>query len=142
MIVSDSTSSKLMRTTELSYRQASRYTGALVYAFPLDIDALYCCGDNISPISPGSTGKENEKARNAQIDKVFNHVVGRCDPLWPGKVEIQCGYSKGKHYILLALVAATRRNEQIIPQGETLQKLKDIMVEEGFKGVPRWFVFT
>lgn len=81
-------------------------------------------------------------ARGGQIDRVFRHIVRLCDDLWSGKVDVQCGYTQGEHYTVLALVAATRRNNQILPQHETLQKLKDIMASEGFKGMPRWFVLT
>lgn len=131
-----------MNAAELTYRQASRLNGSFVYGFPLDTRGVIRCGDKISPIPSDMTGKEREWASNGQINRVFDHIIGLCNPLWPNKLKIQCGYTKGKHYNLLALVASTGRNDEIIPQGETLQKLTNIMVGEGFKGKPRWFVLT
>lgn len=88
------------------------------------------------------TGKEGDIARDVQIDNVFHYVIKRCHPLWPGKVKILAGYSKGQYSTLLTLVAATGGNDQILPPEETIQELTDIMADDGFKGAPSWFVLA
>ncbi|KAF9455345.1 hypothetical protein BDZ94DRAFT_1278361 [Collybia nuda] len=129
---------------EITYRQASRIRGSLVYGFPLNESSLMRCGEKLHPIPPDLTDLEElQEARSIQAKQIFGHLIKICHEVWPDRPDIRIGLdTKGKHHLLLALLASTKRNDQIIPQGETLEKLINAMAAEGFKKKPDWFTLT
>ncbi|KAF9455636.1 hypothetical protein BDZ94DRAFT_617550 [Collybia nuda] len=129
---------------EITYRQASRTRGSLVYAFPLHEDSLARCGERLHPIPPDLTDPEDlQEARSFQAELIFDRVIDICHEIWPDRPDIQIGLdTNGKHHLLLALIASTKRNDRIIPQGKTLENLINAMVAEGFEQKPRWFTLA
>ncbi|KAF8060716.1 hypothetical protein FPV67DRAFT_1673565 [Lyophyllum atratum] len=126
----------------LSYRQA-RYANppAFVYGFPLDDGGLAYCGEKLHPILPNSTAEERREAEGVQDCLTVNHLCEVCSEAWPeNRVEIESGSRRGKQYTLLALAACTRASDEFIPKGDDMRKLKAIMVENGFKEEPMWFI--
>lgn len=125
----------------ISYRQARRTNGSIFYGFPLDEDGAKQCGNKLAPIDPDLTGMQLRRALIDQMPLIFRRVRTICDPVWPSdKTHVEVGWTGREQHSLLALVACTRRNDQLIPPAEVMQELKHIMAEEGFKEEPRWFV--
>ncbi|KAF8063592.1 hypothetical protein FPV67DRAFT_253420 [Lyophyllum atratum] len=125
----------------LSYRQARRTRGSLLYGFPLDEKGSMQCGEKLLPIDPELTGDARETAEVRRFPVIFRYLRTVCDPVWPtDRTEVEVGWTGHEQHTLLALVACTRRNDELIPQGEVLQKLKDIMANEGYEEEPGWFV--
>lgn len=67
------------------------------------------------------------------VDIFCNHIKDRCSALWPGRVDFRSAFALGEHYDVVALLAATKRNNDLLPPPEILQQLKDVMKSEGLK---------
>ncbi|KAF8060717.1 hypothetical protein FPV67DRAFT_1673566 [Lyophyllum atratum] len=126
----------------LPYRKArGANPPAFVYGFPLDDNGVAYCGGKLRPIPPNLAGLERNKAENIQAGLTFRHLTSACSKAWPAyRVEVESGFKLGKHYTLLALAACTRPDDEFIPKGDDMRKLKEIMVENGFKEEPMWFI--
>jgi len=77
-----------------------------------------------------------------QIERTKFRLEELCEPIWP-TVEIvrACSEEDGR-FQLLGLVASTRRNDELIPQDGVLEKLKEILENEGFHGKSGWFLMA
>lgn len=131
------------KTNELlSYRDARRARPrCCVYGFPLDDAARVSIGDKLHPIPPDLTAAQHLAAGVAQSRTVLQHLLSACQAVWPWhRLAPVIGYTKGEYYSVIAVAASKRPNDELIPQGEDMEKLKRIMAENGFKEEPRWFV--
>ncbi|GLB41222.1 hypothetical protein LshimejAT787_0904370 [Lyophyllum shimeji] len=129
----------------LSYRDARRsYAKAYVYGFPLDNAGVEYCGNKIKPIPSDATGDELQNARLKQAEAISKHLVTACAAEWPlPRLRTVLGYREGTIYTLVALAACTRPHlDQFIPPRETLEKLREIMADNGFREEPQWFLMT
>ncbi|GLB44925.1 hypothetical protein LshimejAT787_1900030 [Lyophyllum shimeji] len=126
----------------LSYQDARRARPrCCVYGFPLDDAALVSIGEKLHPIPSDLTGEEHLAAGVAQSEMVHEHLLSACEAVWPwDRLAPVIGYTKGKYYSVIAVAASKRPNDELIPQGEDMEKLKKIMADNGFKDEPRWFV--
>lgn len=75
------------------------------------------------------------------MNRVIERFKDICKPLWPEEMtDVVLGSDRRDRMIhVAALVACTSLNDELVPQGEVLQKLKDSMANEGFTEPPRWF---
>ncbi|GLB41218.1 hypothetical protein LshimejAT787_0904330 [Lyophyllum shimeji] len=128
----------------LAYRQArGAWPPAFVYGFPIDESGLRRCGEKLRPIPPDLAGDELRKARAARCPLVIRHLRALASRLWPPhRVDVERGFTNGKHYTLVALAACTRPNDEFIPHGEEMRRLKEAMANEGLEEEPRWFLLT
>jgi hypothetical protein len=89
----------------------------------------------------GATKEERRRARDGQCNLVYHHILKICKTVWPDQLQLLSGYSKShRHCIILVVIGCTRRNDQHIPHGESMQKLTDLVAEEGFTEGPSWFL--
>ena len=97
-------------------------------------------GDKLGPIPPNATKEERRRGRNKQDCLVYNHLLEITRTVWHERLQLLLGHSKRRHCIVLTVIGCTRRNDQLIPQGKAMQKLKDLVVEQGFTEAPSWFL--
>lgn len=133
----------------LTYRAAKRSkTGAFVYGFPIDEASISECIQKIRASSPeltaNSDGKREWQADVVEAHAVMEHVQEACGTVWPlNRIRtVGCHNWEGGYVPVVGLVACDRPNEDYIPQGEDLKKLKTIMAGEGFEEGPRWFLLV
>ncbi|KAF8068685.1 hypothetical protein FPV67DRAFT_1760536 [Lyophyllum atratum] len=126
----------------LSYRAAQRASPeCCVFGFPLDEAGQKFIGDKLHPIPPGLSGEQLAVQGLVQAQLAHDHLTSECCAVWPrDRLGTVIGYTQGKYYPLIALAACKLPNDKLIPQGEDMAKLKEIMASNGFKDEPRWFV--
>ena len=107
--------------------------GAAVYGFQLDPFASRRCDDRLAPIPPGATKEERRRARDGRCSLIYYYILKICKTVWPDQLQLLSGYSKShRHCIILVVIGCTRRNGHLIPHGESMQKLTDLVEEEVF----------
>ncbi|KAF8072143.1 hypothetical protein FPV67DRAFT_922826 [Lyophyllum atratum] len=128
----------------LSYRDARRASPrCCVYGFPLGEAGQQFIGEKLYPVPSGLSAGERLIESLVRAETIDDHLISACEAVWPWKrLAPEIGYAKGKYYPIIALAASRRPNDELIPQGEDMAKLKAIMAENGFKEEPRWFVLT
>lgn len=65
--------------------------------------------------------------------------------MWPlERIQFLLGYNRSAkvHGTIMALAACACPNTKLIPKGETMEKLKEIMEEAGFKQELMWFILN
>ena len=77
-----------------------------------------------------------------QIEKSKFRLEELCEPIWPAVEIVRACSEEDGRFQLLGLVASTRRNDQLIPQDGVLEKLKEVLEDEGFHGKSGWFLMA
>ena len=93
------------------------------FTIPLDLD------DEDDPICYGME----------QVAKAKFRLEELCEPIWPAVEIVRACLEEDGRFQLLGLVASTRRNYHLIPQDGVLEKLKEVLGNEGFHGKSGWF---
>ena len=104
-------------------------------------DALKSSKDKHFPI-PDDTDEDDYFCAEVVQNMKFAKFLGElCDTAWPvtSGAKVRLAYSKNRRFLMLALIASTRRNDQLVPQDGSLEKVKEIMTKEGFHEEPSWF---
>ncbi len=116
---------------------------AAVFGILLPFDAWENYKDKYFPILPDPEDEDDPICYGMeQIERTKFRLEELCEPIWP-TVEIvrACSEEDGR-FQLLGLVASTRRNDELIPQDGVLEKLKEILENEGFHGKSGWFLMA
>ncbi|KAG5634694.1 hypothetical protein H0H81_001091, partial [Sphagnurus paluster] len=120
---------------------ASRTRGARMYGFNLDPEGFDKCGQKHLPSAEGLTPEQLSNLQLSLADIAIDHIVNTCMLTWWPLSRIRVGWNAtGRHYIL-ALVASTGPNDDLLPPPETLDSVKNFLTEEGFDiQPPEWFI--
>ncbi|KAG5633294.1 hypothetical protein DXG03_007666, partial [Asterophora parasitica] len=117
---------------------AKARSGNCLYGFVLGAEPSKKCGDALLPSDPTWSEEERSNYRVVQWRAVASHIEELCATVWPN---VKCAVVQARReQIILAVAAATRPNKDFIPPPETLQKLKEILVSQGFEQDARWFM--
>jgi hypothetical protein len=106
----------------------------------LDEEGLETSMDILSPLPEGTTKDERRNYQPAHIDRLFEHLRDECEELLPYyRIGFTTGYRDRQPYTILGLAATLHPHQKYIPGEKTMEKLKVIMQDIGFKGDPDWF---
>ncbi|KAG5633564.1 hypothetical protein DXG03_007181, partial [Asterophora parasitica] len=113
-------------------------SGNYLYDFVLDAEPSEKCGKVLLPSNPTWSEEERSGYHAVQWRAVARHIEELCTTVWPS---VQCAVARARREeIILAVAAAMCPNKDFIPPPEMLQKLKEILVSQGFKQDARWFM--
>lgn len=108
---------------------------SVIYGFPLNAGMEECIRKLAQEMHPQTI--------TGQVDRAIKHVEDTCKSLWPHeRTEVILGYDD-RHRITNVLALAASRcaspNDELIPQSDDMQKLRNLLANEGFKEPPMWF---
>lgn len=120
----------------------SREPKPVVYGFPLATAAIYNCFDKISPLPSDTNEEDRQRLAVNQIIDLCNYLQSQCMDIWPrNKIQFSSAYVNKKRRLVLHFGKCLRRDGSLIPNGDELEQLKEILAKDGFKEEPGWFVF-
>ncbi|KAF5372689.1 hypothetical protein D9615_009876 [Tricholomella constricta] len=127
----------------LTYRESRRFRpgACYVYGFPLDEAGQDALGEKLCPTPPTSTSTELVKPQNKHLRVLF-HLLSQCDAVWPSdRSKWATGTWEGEDYVLIGVAVCRIKNDEHIPKGGDMVKLKAIFAANGFIEEPRWFLY-
>ncbi|KAF5372661.1 hypothetical protein D9615_009869 [Tricholomella constricta] len=127
----------------LSYRQAQHFKihGCYIYGFPLHKTGRYI-GEEVVTDKFGCLviSTERLQAEDAPPFEVPTHLLSECAAVWPAyRLKSATGFTGGEEYVLIAFAACRCQNDEHIPKGEDMAKLKAIFAANDFTEEPQWF---
>ncbi|KAF5372701.1 hypothetical protein D9615_009850 [Tricholomella constricta] len=127
----------------LTYYEARRFRPdqCYIYGFPLDKAGRHALGEKLYPTPPNTTSTEFVKPKNRLLD-VLCHLLRECDAVWPPqRVDWAVGTWEGEEHMLIGVAVCRVKNDEHIPKGEDMVKLKAVFAANGFTEEPRWFLY-
>lgn len=109
----------------------------VIFGFPIDVLELYESIDRVIPIVGDPNSKENDKMY--RFDDLREQLLSQCNTIWSTKMKLVHMYVDGKLTFIVSLVKCSRPDDRLIPNGEQLEKLKEVLRPSGFTQEPRWF---
>jgi hypothetical protein len=120
----------------------SREPKPVVYGFPLVTAAIYNCFDKASPLPPDTNEEKRQRLAVTQVIDVYDYLESQCMDIWPRhKIQFSTAYVNKKRTTVLHFGKCLRRDGSLIPNGDQLEQLKEILAKDGFKEEPGWFIF-
>ena len=114
----------------------------VVYGFPLVTAAIYNCFDKASPLPSDMNEEKCQRLAVTRIIDVYDYLESQCMDIWPRhKIQFSSAYVNKKRTIVLHFGKCLRHDDSLIPNGDKLEQLKEILAKDGFKEELGWFIF-
>ncbi|KAF8883551.1 hypothetical protein BD779DRAFT_1539505 [Infundibulicybe gibba] len=117
----------------------------LVYGFPITFAPLRAkANTGLFPIPPGLSGDDLWNAKDDQADRTLRHLLGESAeaariPFDQVAYVDALAYGTRKQRFLLAIAGCQKPRMDILPQGEDMDRLKELMRSFGITAEPQWY---